>query len=104
MARQERRALLILDLLMPDLDGFAVLERLRADPATAAIPIVIPTSQSLTPHEKARLNGEIAYLARKGDSPACRSSSWSRGSCQEGGTGKLTVHRARLKEVEGHGG
>jgi CheY-like chemotaxis protein len=67
VARQELPALLILDLLMPDLDGFAVLEHLRADPATAAIPIIILTSQSLTLHEKARLHGAMAYLAHKGE-------------------------------------
>jgi signal transduction histidine kinase/CheY-like chemotaxis protein len=65
--RQEPPALIILDLLMPEVDGFAVVERLRADAATAAIPIVILTSKNLTPDEKARLNGEIAYLARKGE-------------------------------------
>jgi signal transduction histidine kinase/CheY-like chemotaxis protein len=67
VARQELPALLILDLLMPDLDGFAVLEQLRADPATAAIPIIILTSQNLTPHEKARLHGAMAYFAHKGE-------------------------------------
>jgi signal transduction histidine kinase/CheY-like chemotaxis protein len=66
-ARRETPALIILDLLMPELDGFAVVERLRADPATATIPIVILTSKHLTPDEKARLNGEIACLARKGE-------------------------------------
>jgi signal transduction histidine kinase/CheY-like chemotaxis protein len=64
--RLERPALIILDLLMPEVDGFAVVERLRADPATAAIPIVILTSQQLSADEKARLNGGIACLARKG--------------------------------------
>jgi len=59
--------LIILDLLMPDVDGFVVVERLRADPATAAIPIIILTSKNLTPNEKECLNGEIAYLARKGE-------------------------------------
>jgi CheY-like chemotaxis protein len=67
VARREIPALIILDLLMPEVDGFAVVERLQADPVTAAIPIVILTSKSLTAEEKARLNGEIAYLARKGE-------------------------------------
>ncbi|MGH8064404.1 MAG: response regulator [Candidatus Entotheonellia bacterium] len=66
-ARREIPALIILDLLMPEVDGFTVLERLRADPATATIPNVILTSQHLTPDEKTRLNGEIACLARKGE-------------------------------------
>ncbi len=67
VARQEVPALIILDLVMPDVDGFAVVERLRADPTTTAIPIVILTSKSLTPHEKEHLSGEIAYLARKSE-------------------------------------
>ena len=67
VAHREAPALIILDLLMPEVDGFAVVERLHADPATAAIPIVILTSKSLTPDEKERLNGEIAYLAHKSE-------------------------------------
>jgi signal transduction histidine kinase/CheY-like chemotaxis protein len=67
IANRERPALIILDLLMPEVDGFAVVERLRADPATAAIPIVILTSKTLTPDEKARLNGKVARLAQKGE-------------------------------------
>ena len=71
LARQERPALVILDLVMPDMDGFTVVERLRADPATAAIPIVILTSKTMTTDDKARLNGHISYLAEKGQfSPA----------------------------------
>jgi DNA-binding response OmpR family regulator len=67
VARRETPALIILDLLMPEVDGFMVVERLRADPTTATIPIVILTSKHLTPEEKARLNGQIACLARKGE-------------------------------------
>ena len=66
-ARQEAPALIILDLLMPEVDGFTVVERLRADATTAAIPIVILSSKNLTLHEKERLSGEIAYLARKSE-------------------------------------
>jgi CheY-like chemotaxis protein len=60
-------ALIILDLLMPEVDGFMVVERLRADLATATIPIIVLTSTHLTLEEKARLNGKIACLAGKGD-------------------------------------
>jgi CheY-like chemotaxis protein len=42
-ARLDTPALIILDLLTPELDGFAVVEQLRADPATATTPIVILT-------------------------------------------------------------
>jgi signal transduction histidine kinase/CheY-like chemotaxis protein len=66
-ARLARPDLIILDLMMPDVDGFAVVEALRDDPGTAAIPIVVLTSKSMTSDEKARLNGRISHLARKGD-------------------------------------
>ncbi len=65
-ARRECPDLVILDLLMPDIDGFTVVERLRANPATSAIPIIILTSKAMSEAEKARLNGQISYLAQKG--------------------------------------
>ena len=71
---------------MPELDGFAVVEQLRADPATAAIPIIILTSQSLTPHEKARLYGAMAYLAQKGEFSRLAFVELIRGVLSGGGT------------------
>lgn len=65
LARREVPALIVLDLLMPEIDGFTLVERLRADLVTAAIPIVILTNKRLTLEEKERLNGKIASLARK---------------------------------------
>jgi signal transduction histidine kinase/CheY-like chemotaxis protein len=67
LTQKEQPALVILDLLMPDVDGFAVVERLRADPRTAAVPIVVLTSMAMTPEDKARLNGQISFLAQKGE-------------------------------------
>ena len=67
VACREMPALIILDLLMPDVDGFTVIEQLRANVTTAAIPIAILTSKSLTQHDKERLNGKMAHLARKGE-------------------------------------
>ena len=67
LARQERPALVILDLMMPEVDGFTVLERLRADSATAAIPVVVLTSKSMTVADKERLRGRANHLARKGE-------------------------------------
>jgi signal transduction histidine kinase/CheY-like chemotaxis protein len=65
-AKIEHPGLVIVDLLMPETDGFAVVELLRADPSTSAIPIVILTSRSMDQAERDRLNGHISYLARKG--------------------------------------
>lgn len=49
--------LILLDLMLPELDGFAVCEILRRDAATASVPIVILTALS---SELARLNGLAA--------------------------------------------
>ncbi|MGH7164854.1 MAG: response regulator, partial [Nitrospiraceae bacterium] len=67
LARESRPDLIVLDLLMPDMDGFQVLDELRHDPSTAHIPIVILTMKTLTPEERERLNGRISHLARKGE-------------------------------------
>ena len=67
MAKRSRPTLIVLDLMMPEVDGFEVVERLRADPDTASIPIVILTSKSMTTEDRERLNGRISYLARKGE-------------------------------------
>jgi CheY-like chemotaxis protein len=67
IARSRRPAAILLDLLMPGIDGFAVVEALRADPETATIPIVVLTAKAMSPAEKDRLRGRISYVAQKGD-------------------------------------
>jgi CheY-like chemotaxis protein len=47
------------------MDGFEVVEALRADPDTSSIPVVILTSKSMTQQDKERLQGRITYVARK---------------------------------------
>jgi len=64
--RRERPAVVLLDLLMPDVDGFEVVERLRADPRVADVPIVVLTSKDMTAADCERLSGRISVLARKG--------------------------------------
>ncbi len=58
--------LVISDLMMPDIDGFKMIDLLKADPQTAAIPIVVVTAKDLTVKEKARLGGQIQMLLQKG--------------------------------------
>jgi signal transduction histidine kinase/DNA-binding response OmpR family regulator len=67
LAATEQPAVVLLDLLMPNVDGFAVVERLRADPDTADIPIVVLTAKTMTAADKERLNGQISFLAQKGE-------------------------------------
>jgi threonine synthase len=67
MAKQDPPDLIILDLMMPGLDGFATLDRLKANPATASVPVIVVTAKALTPDEKHRLEGRINSLMQKGE-------------------------------------
>jgi threonine synthase len=59
--------LIILDLMMPEMDGFAVMDALKGDQSTAHIPVIVATAKELTPDEKARLGSQIQALMQKGD-------------------------------------
>ena len=64
IARQ-RPDVILLDLMMPGLDGFAVIERLRQDQNLRAIPIVVLTAKSLSADEISRLNASVATVLHK---------------------------------------
>jgi len=66
LANQEHPDLLILDLMMPEMDGFTVLDNLRSNPETAEIPVIVSTAKELTPDEKNRLQDQIQALMQKG--------------------------------------
>ncbi len=53
--------LVILDLRMPEIDGFAVLDQLRANPDTANIPVLVVTADDLTEDERQRLSKACVY-------------------------------------------
>ncbi len=65
-ARSDRPQVIVLDLLMPGMDGYEVLRRLQADPVTQGIPVIIVTSRVLTPAEQAQLAGQTAAILTKG--------------------------------------
>ena len=67
LVTRERPDLVILDLMMPEVDGFAVLDSLRSQPETANIPVIVATAKELTVDEKSRLQGQIQSLMLKGD-------------------------------------
>ena len=56
---------ILLDLMMPRLDGFAVIERLRLSPEYASIPIVVLTAKTLTSEESARLRERVSQVIQK---------------------------------------
>lgn len=65
LVRERQPSAVLLDLLMPGMDGFEVVEALRAAPETKSVPVVILTSMSMTHQDKERLQGRITYVARK---------------------------------------
>jgi CheY-like chemotaxis protein len=64
-ARDEQPQLILLDLLMPEPGGFEVLERLRADPLTCEIPVVVSSSKPLDDEEMERLERSSAGFLPK---------------------------------------
>ncbi|TMF84282.1 MAG: response regulator [Chloroflexi bacterium] len=64
-ARELAPAVVILDLLMPDLSGLDVVAALKADPATAAIPILVMTAKELSREDKRVLNAQAAAVLEK---------------------------------------
>jgi len=64
-ARRERPALIICDVMMPDLDGYGVLAALRADAASAATPFIFLTAKGEKPDIRAGMNlGADDYLTK----------------------------------------
>jgi len=59
-------AAVLLDLLMPGMDGFEFLDRLRESPATRSTPVLIWTVKDLSPPEQARLSRSAQAIVRKG--------------------------------------
>jgi len=68
LAREQRPALVILDLMLPDMDGFEICGKLRSDPTTAKVPVVILTALD---HEQSIRRGSTcgaaAYLTKPFD-------------------------------------
>jgi CheY-like chemotaxis protein len=68
MAEADPPELVICDLLMPDVDGYEVVDKLRSNPATQDAMILILTGQDLSPSDRNRLNGKVSdILAKEGD-------------------------------------
>lgn len=64
LARQ-RPDIILLDLLMPQLDGFAVIEYLHRDGRYRDIPIIVLTAKLLTPEEKMLLRQRVCMVIQK---------------------------------------
>ena len=59
-------SLVLLDLMMPEMDGFEFLEVLRGDESRTDLPVVVITAKELTDEDRERLNGGVERIVRKG--------------------------------------
>lgn len=67
-ARDEQPAMIILDLSMPDSSGFEVLRKLKENPHTSAIPVIIHTSKVLDDHERELLSDAVMIISKESES------------------------------------
>lgn len=63
---EQRPALIVLDLMMPEVDGFTFVSEVRANSAWRDIPILVLTAKDLTRQERERLNGAVQQVFQKG--------------------------------------
>lgn len=74
MARTAQPRVILMDLSLPVVDGWAAIAQLKADPRTAGIPVVALTAHAMQPDEmRARAAGCDLYLAKPLDAASFRS-------------------------------
>lgn len=66
LIRERRPDLVVLDLILPDMDGLDVLEAIRQDARTTGIPVIVVTGKALGPQERRRLEGQMVSVWQKG--------------------------------------
>jgi len=57
----------VLDLMMPEVNGFDVVEALKERPDTAGIPIVVVTAKRITAEDRAKLNPRATTIMEKAE-------------------------------------
>ncbi|MFK5952882.1 MAG: response regulator, partial [Desulfobacterium sp.] len=58
---------LVLDLIMPEMNGFEVLEKIRSNPDTRNLPVIVVTAKSLSMEEKQILSGKASLILEKSE-------------------------------------
>jgi threonine synthase len=66
LIRREHPDLILLDLMMPELDGFSLLEIVKTEEELRDVPVIVVTAKELTAAERRRLDGQIESLLQKG--------------------------------------
>jgi threonine synthase len=68
-ARQRRPDLIVLDMMMPGLDGLGVLEELKLDKRTENIPVVVVSAKDISREDRVRFGDQVAGIYQKGSLP-----------------------------------
>jgi CheY-like chemotaxis protein len=66
LASERRPDVIVLDLAMPEMDGLQVLQKLRSNPATRGIPVVVHTSKIVDGDERDLIHSAASAFVRKG--------------------------------------
>jgi signal transduction histidine kinase/DNA-binding response OmpR family regulator len=64
--REGSPSVILLDLMMPEMDGFEVVTELRRHEAWRAIPVIVVTARDLSADDRERLNGYVQKILQKG--------------------------------------
>jgi CheY-like chemotaxis protein/nitrogen-specific signal transduction histidine kinase len=64
--REATPGVVLLDLMMPEMDGFQFLEEMRQNPEWQALPVIVITAKLLTDSDRQRLNGGVEAIVAKG--------------------------------------
>jgi CheY-like chemotaxis protein len=65
IARRELPDLIVLDLMMPEVNGFDVAAALNQDASTRRIPILVVTAKKITAEDRSRLSGRVTAVMEK---------------------------------------
>jgi signal transduction histidine kinase/CheY-like chemotaxis protein len=79
IASAQHPHLILLDLMMPGVSGFDVVEALRTNVRTRSIPIMVLTAKELTDEDKEALNGHVAAVFQRNSLAGSELVEWLRG-------------------------
>ena len=105
LARDERPAAIVLDFMLPDMDGIEVIGALQADPVTATIPVVMLTARAGDRDQQAAWEAGVSdYVVKPFDGARLAEAVWDAldpgGEAQRDGRRREAIHRLRARDIE----